>query len=153
MFPALRIGYLILPEPLVEPFLRVRRLINFHNPILEQAVLTDFIAEGHFARHLRRMRSLYAERRGILLDAIQKLPLDIDAPEAGLHCIGWLPQEMDEATVLRGAGAHDLDLTPISAFCIEPFPRQGLLLGYAPFNARQLQSAVRHLEDLLSSVG
>lgn len=152
MFPALRIGYLILPPQLVEPFLKVRRLINVHNPILEQAVLTDFIVEGHFARHLRRMRTLYAERRLVLLNALRKLPLEIYSPEAGIHCIGWLPEGMDEAAVIRGAAAHDLDLSPVSAFCINPFRRKGLLLGYAAFNGQQLRSGVRRLGALLSSV-
>ena len=152
MFPSLRIGYLVLPPPLVKPFLKVRRLINIHNPLLEQVALTDFINEGHFARHLRRMRSLYAERRAILLSALQKLPLDVESPEAGLHCIGWLPRGIDEQTVVRQAAAHDLDLTPVSTFAMEPFSRQGLLLGFAGFSAHELRSGVRRLKDILQSV-
>jgi GntR family transcriptional regulator/MocR family aminotransferase len=152
MFPSLRIGYLILPEPLVDPFLKVRRLMNFHNPILEQMALTDFITEGHFARHLRRMRSLYSERRGILLEALRKLPLEVESPEAGLHCIGWLPKGIKAETVIRDAPAHDLDLSPVSAFCIEPFHRQGILLGYAAFSASELRSGVRRLKELLLSL-
>ena len=152
MFPSLRIGYLVLPHPLVKPFLKVRRLINIHNPLLEQVALTDFINEGHFARHLRRMRSLYAERRAILLSALQKLPLDVESPEAGLHCIGWLPRGIDEQAVIRQAAAHDLDLTPVSTFAMEPFSRQGLMLGFAGFRAHELRSGVRRLKDVLQSV-
>jgi GntR family transcriptional regulator/MocR family aminotransferase len=58
LFPALRLGYLILPLPLVEAFRTVRNLIDTQPPTLEQAVLADFIADGHFTRHLRKMRSL-----------------------------------------------------------------------------------------------
>lgn len=152
MFPSLRIGYLILPEPLVDPFLKVRRLMNFHNPILEQMALTDFITEGHFARHLRRMRSLYSERRGVLLDALRILPLEVESPEAGLHCIGWLPKGVKEEIVIHHAPAHELDLSPVSAFCIEPYHRQGILLGYAAFGASELRSGVRRLKELLISL-
>ncbi len=114
LFPALRIGYLILPSSLVEKFLELRRYMDTHLPILEQAVLTDFMAEGHFTRHLRRMRTLYAERRATLLEAARNLPLDIYAPEAGIHCVGWLPAGTDEQAVVRQGAAHDLELTPIS---------------------------------------
>jgi GntR family transcriptional regulator/MocR family aminotransferase len=126
--------------------------MNFHNPILEQMALTDFINEGHFARHLRRMRSLYSERRGLLLDALRKLPLEVESPEAGLHCIGWLPKGVREETVIRHAPAHELDLSPVSAFCIEPYHRQGILLGYAAFSAAELRSGVRRLKELLLSL-
>ncbi|MGH7495260.1 MAG: hypothetical protein ACREOO_23055 [bacterium] len=87
LFPSLRLGYLILPLPLVEAFLQVRRLIDVHTPMLEQLALTDFIVEGHFARHLRRMRTLYTERRAALLSTASGLALKIHAPDAGLHCI------------------------------------------------------------------
>ncbi len=75
LFPSIRIGYMILPPPLVDAFLKVRRLIDIHSPMLEQAVLTDFMVEGHFTRHLRRMRMLYAERRSALLEAASRLSL------------------------------------------------------------------------------
>ncbi|HEU0297432.1 MAG TPA: PLP-dependent aminotransferase family protein, partial [Anaerolineales bacterium] len=82
LFPSIRIGYMILPTPLIGPFLNVRRLVDIHSPMLEQAVLADFMIEGHFRRHLRRMRTLYAERRRVLLEAVTKLPLEIHSPEA-----------------------------------------------------------------------
>ncbi len=125
LFPALRIGYLILPPPLVDAFLTVRRLIDIHTPMLEQAVLTDFIVEGHFTRHLRRMRTLYAERRAALL-------------EAGIHCIGWLPDGMDDLSQVRKAAAHSLDLVPVSNFSIEPLARKGLVLGYAEYSVPEI---------------
>jgi len=98
------------------------------------------------------MRTLYAERRSVLLGALRKLPLEIYSPEAGIHCIGWLPQGMDERAVIGRAAAHALDLSPVSAFCIEPYPRNGLLLGYAAFNTQELRSGVRRLGALLNSV-
>ena len=152
LFPALRLGYLILPMPLVEEFLRLRRYMDTHLPILEQAVLTDFMAEGHFIRHLRRMRTLYAERRAALLEAARNLPLDIYAPEAGIHCVGWLPEGMDDQALVRQGAAHGLDLTPISIFCMEPLARKGLLLGYGGYSVAEIRAGVRRLAAALRSV-
>jgi GntR family transcriptional regulator/MocR family aminotransferase len=151
LFPSLRIGYMILPPALVDSFLKVRRMVDIHSPMLEQAVLADFMLEGHFTRHLRRMRTLYAERRSALLEAARELPLEIDSAEAGIHCIGWLPEAMNDLTLVDRAAGYDLNLTPISSFSIEPLPRTGLLLGYGGFNIQEIQQGVQRLGALLGS--
>jgi len=150
--PALRIGYLILPPLLVEPFLKVRRLVDFHLPVLEQAVLADFMAEGHYTRHLRRMRTLFAERRSALLAALADLPLDLHAPEVGSHCVGWLPAGMDGLRLLHQAAAHDLNLWLLSSYTIEPMAREGLVIGYGDHGAEEMQAAVRKLGDVMRLV-
>ena len=152
LFPALRVGYLILPAALVDPFLAVRRFTDIHTPMLEQAVLTAFITEGHFTRHLRRMRTVYAERRAALLDAASELPLDIQSPEAGIHCIGWLPDQTDDVALVHAASARDLDLWSISMFSMEPMPRKGLLLGYGGFNVQEIRAGMRRLESAMHSI-
>jgi GntR family transcriptional regulator/MocR family aminotransferase len=149
LFPSLRIGYLIVPPPLVEPFLTVRRLIDMHSALLEQAVLAEFISKGYFTRHLRQMRKLYAERRAALLEATRELPLDIQSPPAGIHCVGWLPDGLDDQTLAREASTYDLELTSISETCIEPLKRKGLLLGYGGFNVQEIKNGVRRLADLM----
>jgi GntR family transcriptional regulator/MocR family aminotransferase len=151
LFPSLRVGYMILPPALVDPFLKVRRLIDIHSPMLEQAVLADFMIEGHFTRHLRRMRTLYAERRSALLEAACELPLEIDSPEAGIHCVGWLPDGKDDRILANKAANYDLNLTPISNFSIEPLVRKGFLLGYGGYTVQDIKDGVRRLEDLLRS--
>ncbi len=152
LFPSIRIGYMILPPLLVDPFLKVRRLVDIHSPILEQAVLADFMFEGHFTRHLRRMRALYAERRSALLVAASELPLKIDSPEAGIHCVGWLPDEIDDLMLASKAADYDLNLTPISSFSLEPLPHKGLLLGYGGFSVQEIEDGVQRLGDLLRSI-
>jgi GntR family transcriptional regulator / MocR family aminotransferase len=149
LFPSLRIGYMILPPALVDSFLKVRRLIDIHSPMLEQAVLADFLIEGHFTRHLRRMRTVYAERRSALLEAACELPLEIDSPEAGIHCVGWLPDGKDDRLLANKAADYDLNLTPISNFSIEPLTRKGFLLGYGGYTVQEIKDGVRQLEDLL----
>jgi GntR family transcriptional regulator/MocR family aminotransferase len=152
LFPSLRIGYLILPPALVGPFLKVRRLIDIHSPMLEQAVLADFMIEGHFVRHLRRMRTLYAERRNALLEAARELPLEIDSPEAGIHCVGWLPKGMDDLGLVRNATVYGLHLTPVSNFSLEPLPRKGLLLGYGGFSIQEIKEGIQRLGALFRSL-
>jgi GntR family transcriptional regulator/MocR family aminotransferase len=152
LFPALRLGYLILPPALVDAFQKVRALIDTHPPRLEQAVLTDFILEGHLSRHLRRMRSLYAERRAALLEAAQELPLEIHPPEAGIHCVGWLPDGLDDLSLAQAAAAYDVDLAPVSSFSIEPLARKGVILGYSEYSVEQIKDGVRRLGAVMQSV-
>ncbi len=93
MFPALRLGYLVVPPEMVDVFAAAQSVSTHHPPLLGQAVLCDFIREGHFARHIRRMREVYAERLGVLLKAArEKLrgEVEISNVEAGLQTIGWL---------------------------------------------------------------
>ncbi len=150
--PALRIGYLILPPSLVEPFLTVRRLMDFHLPILEQAALADFIAEGHFTRHLRRMRTLFARRRTAMLQALHAVPLEITAFPVGSHFVGWLPAGMDGGRLVDLAAANDLNLWLVSKYSIEPLARDGLVLGYGDHDEVEIQDAVRLLASVMASV-
>jgi GntR family transcriptional regulator/MocR family aminotransferase len=152
LFPSIRVGYMILPLPLVDAFLKVRRMIDIHSPMLEQAVLADFIHEGHYMRHLRRMRTLYAERRNALLNAMKDLPLEMDSPEAGIHCVGWLPKGMDDQAIARKAKDYDLELTPISTFAIEPMTDKGFLLGYGGYSVQEIKKAAKRLGSLLDSM-
>jgi GntR family transcriptional regulator/MocR family aminotransferase len=152
LFPAIGIGYLILPPPLVDAFLKIRAFVNIHPPTLDQAVLTDFIAEGHLVRHLRRMRNLYAERRAALLEAAGELPLEIHPPDAGLHCVAWLPDGMDAQSLVRKAAKHGIDLAPISNFSIRPPARQGIMLGFSEYSVEQIRDGIRRLAVVMRSI-
>lgn len=150
MFPALRLGYVIVPPALVEAFVTMRRAIEYHPPVLEQAALADFIAEGHFMRHIRRMRVLYAHRRTVLMDALRATPLEVSAPETGMHLIGWLPEGVDAHAVMRRAAAHQVRVLPVSTFALEAQQREGLLLGYAAVNDDALRAGVVRLSAALA---
>ena len=105
MFPALRLGYLVIPKDLIAAFSAVREAADICSSTLYQAVLTDFIGEGHFARHIRRMRLLYAERRAALLKAIDVHMsdlLEVVGTDAGMHLLTLLPQGYDDVAVQRG---------------------------------------------------
>ena len=100
LFPSLRLGYLVIPPDLVDYFAAAKSITTRHAQLIDQAVLCDFIAEGHFGRHLRRMRGVYAERLSVLLQsARERLAglLDISSVEAGLQTVGWLPRGISRA--------------------------------------------------------
>jgi GntR family transcriptional regulator/MocR family aminotransferase len=148
LFPGLRLGYLVVPPDLVDAFLGARGYAGFHSPALEQAVLADFIAEGHFARHIRRMRALYAARQAALVAAVEReLPgrLDLRPSDAGMHLVGWLPEGVDDRLVARRARDHGLDVWELSALSIRPPRRGALLLGYAALDEDEIREGVRRL--------
>ena len=155
LFPSIRIGYIIAPTGLFDAFVRARTLTGHQSPVLEQAVLTDFIQEGHFARHIRRMRSIYAERQATLVKAARKELsglLDIAPSDAGMHLIGWLPEGVDDRVAYNAAVAHGVEVTPLSAYCIEPPSRGALRLGYTGYPPREIWNAVRRLATALRTV-
>jgi GntR family transcriptional regulator / MocR family aminotransferase len=148
LFPSLRLAYLVVPPDLVDAFVRARMLMDLWPPMLTQVVLADFIVEGHFSRHLRRMRALYAERQAVLVDAVTRElagRLEVTAAEAGLHLVGWLGAGVDDQLAAQQAGAHMVDIPPLSAYYSAAVPRGGVLLGYAAFSESDIRAGVQRL--------
>lgn len=155
LFPALRLGYAILPPELVDAFTLARMLVDRHSPVAEQAVLADFIGEGHFARHMRRMRALYAERQHDLVTIAGREVGDamrVPPAAAGMRLIGWLPPGTSDQHVAREAARHGVQVVPLSPLRVVPSSEQALLLGYAPFTRPQMRRALRVIGDAISEV-
>ncbi|MCC6629762.1 MAG: PLP-dependent aminotransferase family protein [Chloroflexi bacterium] len=156
MFPSLCLAYLVVPADLVDAFVAARVLVNRHAPSLEQAALTDFIVEGHFTRHIRRMRGLYAARQAALVAAVRRelAGLVTVAPaEAGLHLVGWLAGDADDRSASVAAARHGVEAPPLSPFSLLPPPRPGLLLGFAAVNDAEIDAAARRLATALAPTG
>lgn len=154
MFPALRLGYLVVPPDLVDAFHAARKFSIQHPPLLEQIALANFITEGHFTRHIRRMRTLYCERQEALIQAARcELGglLEVESEEVGMHLLGWLPDGMIDVSASRKAAAHGVDAAPLSAYKIESTPRNALLLGYAGINEGEIEEGVQRLARALLS--
>ena len=152
VFPGLRLGYLVVPEGLVEAFGEARAIADRQAPGLEQAALADFIGLGHFARHVRRMRALYEERRDALLDAVRQQLGDrvtIGDTAAGMLAVAWLPRAVSDQQVSRRALAAGVEAPPLSSYAIRPLRRGALLLGYAGYPPPALRAAVRRLATAL----
>jgi GntR family transcriptional regulator/MocR family aminotransferase len=154
LFPALRLGYLVAPPRLVEAFTRTRALADRQPPALEQAVLTEFIGAGHFARHLRRMRALYAQRQAALLRAAGALdgPLRLEAADAGMHLLGWLPSGIDDRLAAGRARSAGIDVTSLSALRLREAGSGALLLGYTGFDEATAAGALKRLELTLEQL-
>ena len=153
MFPGLRIGYMVVPDDLVDAFRAVRILIDTHPSSIAQAALADFITEGFLSAHIRRMRALYNARQTVLIEAIrQELDgfLSINPEDAGMHLLAGLPAEVDDAALSRSARAADVEAPPISVFYDGPPKRRGLLLGYAGFGDREIRRGVETLGRVIS---
>jgi GntR family transcriptional regulator/MocR family aminotransferase len=155
LFPALRLGYLVVPTELVEPLLAMRRFIDIHIPILEQMALFDFMNEGHFARHLRHMLNYYSQRRDLLhceLRAHLGGLLEVYAPEAGMNLVGWLPPGKDDQRAARLAAQVGIAVMAISTYSLEPLPRGGLLFGYAGTDEETIPQGVKKLAEVLEQL-
>ncbi len=148
LFPSLRLGYLVIPADLVNLFSAMISLTTRHAALPEQAVLCDFISEGHFGRHLRRMREVYAERLSALLQgAREKLGglLEISEIEAGLQTVGWLCKGIDGESATRAAAVRDVEIFPLSRYSRGRIAREGLQLGFAAVDEREIRRGVQEL--------
>ena len=155
IFPALRLGYLVVPDDLIEVFAAARALTDFHSPVIEQAILADFIAERHFARHIRRMRGMYEARQQTLVEEARKnlgSRLEVTPAKAGMHLIGWLPDGISDREVSLRAAEAGLNLAPVSAYCINQNLRGGLLLGYTAFDEKHIRQGMKKLARVLNEI-
>lgn len=147
LYPALRLGYVVAPLRLVEAFVVARLLADRHSSIAEQAVLASFIAEGHYARHLRRMRALYATRQDVLREALAPFAdvLEVQPAGAGLNLLAWLPPGLDDRRAARAAAEAGVEAAPLSPFAQGALERGALILGFAGYEAAVLRAAAGRL--------
>jgi GntR family transcriptional regulator/MocR family aminotransferase len=152
LFPAVRMGYLVVPPLLWDRFVDAREAFDLFSPTLYQAALAEFLREGHFARHLRRMRGIYRERRDALLTGLARHcgdRLTVVNAEAGLHIAALLNVDLSDEEVVRRMGARGLTATALSACYAGPARRSGLLLGFGGSTPRRLLEATRVLGEVL----
>lgn len=155
LFPGLRLGYLVVPPALIEIFRHARATVDFHPPMLAQAILADFIAEGHFTRHIHRMRRLYAERQDTLLraaavhltDVLELVPSD-----SGMYLIGWLRDGCPDAVAAEYARRFGVVVTPLSSLSLRPGNRGGLMLRYAALDDVTIIQGVQRLAQALRTL-
>jgi GntR family transcriptional regulator/MocR family aminotransferase len=152
LLPSLRLGYLVVPLELVDKFAAARFVIDRFSSVIDQAMMCDFLTEGHFGRHIRRMRELYASRLAILRDAVdRKLAglLHLQDTEAGVQTVGWLGEGLSAADVADAAAAESVEVIPINRFAIRARLPEGLLLGFAAVDAREIIRGVDRLARVL----
>jgi GntR family transcriptional regulator/MocR family aminotransferase len=153
LFPALRLGYIVIPQDLIEAFLTVRWAMDLGPPSFYQEVLADFIGEGHFARHIRRMRVLYRERRSALVDSIREelgTMVEVLGGEAGMHLTVTLPNQIHDLEIAERAARENLWLWPLSPNYLGEATRSGFVLGFGGTEVAEIPGAVRKLRGLLA---
>jgi GntR family transcriptional regulator/MocR family aminotransferase len=154
MFPALRLGYIVIPRDLVESFAAMRQAMDLCPSHIPQAVMLEFIREGHFARHIRRMRPIYAERREVLATELARTfgkGTEIIGAEAGLHLALLIPKLRNDQQLAARAAKESLWLSPLSASYVGKSPRHGFVLGFGNTRANQIPAAVRQLKTLCAA--
>jgi GntR family transcriptional regulator/MocR family aminotransferase len=163
MFPTIRLGYLIVPPDLVDRFAAAKSISSRHSALLEQTVLCDFIEQGHFGRHMRRMRELYSERLGVLLEEGRRNLaglLEISEIEAGLQTVGWLQPGVSSAEVWKEAGERGLEVISIRRLytrnglsaATNPEEREALQLGFAAIDAQEIKRGAEELARVLEAM-
>lgn len=154
LFNALRLGFLVLPPPLVEPFAVARTLTDRHPPTLDQAILAEFILDGHFGHHVRQMRQIYAERLEVLCDAAnQRLGgmLQVQKAASGMRTIAWLKTGEKDTAVAERARARGLEVTALSQFSQRHSHPGALALGFAGCTPAELRRGVDVLATVLGA--
>lgn len=152
LFPALRLGYLVLPDNLVNVFSRAKWLANRQSSLLEQYALTDFIAEGHLERHIRRMRSLYKQRRQTLVQCLISHfgnRVKILGDNAGMHLMVKMQTTLSDEEIVQGAAHLGVGLGAANSYYLKTSPGGEFVLGYAELNQQQIQEGVRRLAQVI----
>ncbi len=152
LFPALRLGYLMAPPALVDTFRAIMSKFLQGVPSQTQGVVAEFIDEGHFAAHVRRMRHVYLERHEALLDAARRRLgglLDVQRTHSGLHTIGHLPVSVSEAAVALDADQRHVTASPIGRFALSPVGVNGLVLGFGGVSPKLIDAGAQVLAEVL----
>jgi GntR family transcriptional regulator/MocR family aminotransferase len=152
-FPAVRIGYLVSPPGLVDAFIAAKSVADRQTSTLEQAILAEFIFDGHYARHLTRMQDVYAERRERLVTALDSwLGARVATPPAGMHLTLPLAEGQNDVAASERIARSGFHARPLSTL-YQGAPRSGLVLGFAVARREENERAVRAIARALDAKG
>ncbi len=155
VFPALRLGYIVVPAQLVEVFEAARSTIDHAATTVEQLALAEFLASGQFARHVRQMRALYRGRHDALVEAAANELVDllrIEHARTGMHVVGWLPLSVNDQDVAAAALDAGIEVSALSTHCLNRQLPPGLVLGFAGVSEQAIRAAVPKLARVIERV-
>ena len=157
LFPALRMGYMVLPKALREPFRIAKQISTFGCPAIEQRALAQFIENRGFDRHLRRAAHTLRARRAALMQGLRdhaRDAVDVRDSQAGMHLVAWLRDFDDERLqrLIAAARARGVGLHTINQCYLQPPSRQGLLMGYAGLAPKEISAAMARFGEVLREV-
>ena len=154
LYASLRLGYLLAPEQLVEPMIKIRAVMDQHSPAIDQATLARFLTEGYFLSHIKRMRKLYSDRRDFFIEQFNKLLSDyfiLQIPEAGLHFVAWLRRKEDLPLITRVCTEIGIRPSPLSSCFIKAEVKPALTFGFAAWSRAQIREGLTKFASALNS--
>lgn len=152
IMPALRIGYIVMPPNTIQRFRETGEIMETGQPLLPQKILSMFLSEGHFFKHIKRMRTLYQQRREIMLGALHALYSDIfyyELTDGGMHIVAFLRKGIQDVPLAAIWQKHNLQVFPLSSWYSQSQKRYGLVLGYTNIRSQAYAYAVMLLEKPL----
>jgi GntR family transcriptional regulator/MocR family aminotransferase len=152
LYPSLRLGYIVAPEPLVDSMAKIRSTMDQHSPTIDQATLARFITEGFFLSHIKRMRKIYAERRDVFVEQFTNFLGDyfsLDVPEAGMNVVAWMKRAEDFAKVKRIRFEIGIRPSPLSFYCIQAKLKPAFVFGFAAWTPAQIRESLLRLASAL----
>jgi GntR family transcriptional regulator/MocR family aminotransferase len=152
LYPSLRLGYLLVPEQLVDSMIKVRSVMDQHSPAIDQATLARFMTEGFFLSHVKRMRKLYADRREFFLEQFDRFlgqRFILQDTEAGLHFVAWLRRESDFPVMVRAGREIGVKPVPLARFCIAARLKPAFVFGFAAWSRAQIREGLSKLAAFL----
>lgn len=155
LFPSIRIGYIVLPENLIEIFMKAKSIFDRNSPILEQLIISKFMHEGHFGRYLRKMRLIYQARKELLeTEFNQKFSAvgNIKASQAGLHAVAHISHEINDKLIQTEAAKENLIVTSLSSSCKKRKDLNGLVLGYSAFKPNEIIAGLDKLGKVIDKI-
>jgi GntR family transcriptional regulator/MocR family aminotransferase len=150
LFPGLRLGYAVVPPALLKAFITARYLVDRQPSSLAQAVVADFIEEGHFAAHIRRMRLQYRDQRDALVAALRHRlgnEMTVDPPDQGMHLVAYLKRGLKDVAIERAARDHDVIVRAMSRLYVAAPPRSALVIGFSGYPRQMIAPAVTRLAE------
>ncbi|WP_176039193.1 PLP-dependent aminotransferase family protein [Burkholderia stabilis] len=157
MFPALRLGFMVVPPALVERFTRTLRELVHRGHSADQLAMAEFIDTGLFARHLRKMRALYADRRSSLEAALARhlgTTLGVRESPGGMHLSADLTMPLHDSEIARAASGQGLLLQPLSSYCVGDGRRyNGFVLGYSGLTDATIEAATMQFAEVIEKHG
>jgi GntR family transcriptional regulator/MocR family aminotransferase len=145
LYPSLRLGYILAPEQLVEPMIKIRAVTDQHSPAIDQATLARFLTEGYFLSHIKRMRKLYSDRRDFFIEQFNQLLSDyfiLEVPEAGLHFVAWLRRRTDLPFITRVCAEIGIRPSPLSSCFMKAELDPALTFGFAAWSRAQIREGL-----------
>jgi GntR family transcriptional regulator/MocR family aminotransferase len=154
LYPSLRIGYLLAPEQLVDPMIKIRAVMDQHSPAIDQATLARFMTEGHFLSHIKRMRKLYSDRRDFFVEqfnSLLKKHFVLQIPEAGLHFVAWLRRKKDLPIITRVCADVGIRPSPLSSCFMKAELQPALTFGFAAWSRAQIREGLMKFASALET--